>query len=117
MLDEKFEYEKLEAEKRGKSPSDVERAPQAGLCISVYRAIGAKKGYPSGDLAYWSGFWSSLCSWVLRRSHAGYMAIGHPTDHRLRNSVVTRYWLVASVEEGKMAVQHQTHKDLYVNAR
>jgi hypothetical protein len=57
MLDQRWEKDKLAAEKKEPgSGKDVARPSQAGLCVSIYKAGRARHGYPGYDLVYFIGF-------------------------------------------------------------
>lgn len=55
----KFEQEKAEKEQTG-SGQTIKKPSQAGLCVSIYNAEQAVKGYPGYDVVYWIGFVSTI---------------------------------------------------------
>jgi hypothetical protein len=61
MLDQRWEKDKLAAEKKDPgSQNNVLRPSQAGLCVSLYKADHARQGYPGYDLVYFIGFATTL---------------------------------------------------------
>lgn len=56
MIDQRWKEDKDKAD----PGSDVPRPPQAGLCVSVYKAEPAVKGYAGYDLVYWLGFATAI---------------------------------------------------------
>ncbi|KAK6376144.1 hypothetical protein LTS17_007395 [Exophiala oligosperma] len=61
MIDQHWEEDKRKAKAKtsggpGTRSDDVPPPSQAGLCVSVYKAELAAKGYPGYDLMYWLGF-------------------------------------------------------------
>ena len=57
LLDQRWENDKRAAEKtKVGAGNDVARPSQAGLCVSIYKANGARPGYPGYDLVYFIGF-------------------------------------------------------------
>ncbi|KIX04589.1 uncharacterized protein Z518_05459 [Rhinocladiella mackenziei CBS 650.93] len=57
LIQKRWEYEIAEAEKKHPgSEKNVEQPSQAGLCVSIYTAEQAQKGYPGYDLVYWIGY-------------------------------------------------------------
>ncbi|SCN95091.1 uncharacterized protein FFB20_09945 [Fusarium fujikuroi] len=51
-----LKWEDLKQRAREKGRPEPERPPKAGLCVSVYRARKATKGYPGYDAPYIAGF-------------------------------------------------------------
>ena len=61
LLVQKHEDNIAAAEKASKgSGATVEKPKQAGLCVSVYKALPATPGKPASDLVYWSGFFTAV---------------------------------------------------------
>ncbi|KIW66871.1 hypothetical protein PV04_06161 [Phialophora macrospora] len=56
LIEKKFKFEKDKALKETGSAASVEEPSQAGLCVSVYEADPARRGYPGYDAVYWVGF-------------------------------------------------------------
>lgn len=65
-----FEREKAEKEKAG-SGVRVQKPSQAGLCVSIYKAEEAIRGYPGYDPVYWIGFLTSLVQLGIAAIPAG----------------------------------------------
>lgn len=57
MLDRRWEKDKRVPDKKEPgSGTNVPKPPQAGLCVSIYKAGHARPGYPGYDLVYFIGF-------------------------------------------------------------
>ena len=57
MLNQQWEKDKDAADKKVLgSGRTVAKPSRAGLCVSIYKAAGAKPGYPGYDLVYFTGF-------------------------------------------------------------
>jgi hypothetical protein len=56
LVEKKFTFEKDKALKETGSSAAVEEPSQAGLCVSIYNAEPARRGYPGYDAVYWVGF-------------------------------------------------------------
>ncbi|KAJ9609566.1 hypothetical protein H2200_005893 [Cladophialophora chaetospira] len=61
LIKARFDFEKDKAEKETPgSSAKIEKPSQAGLCVSIYKAAPAKRGYPGYDVVYWIGFVTSI---------------------------------------------------------
>ncbi|EXJ58362.1 hypothetical protein A1O7_05787 [Cladophialophora yegresii CBS 114405] len=71
LVEKKFEFEKAQALQDTGSSASVEKSTQAGLCVSIYEAEPARRGYPGYDSLYWVGFLTTIVQLGIAAIPAG----------------------------------------------
>ncbi|ETI22660.1 hypothetical protein G647_06736 [Cladophialophora carrionii CBS 160.54] len=71
LVEKKFEFDKAKALQETGSSASVEKSTQAGLCVSVYEAEPARRGYPGYDALYWIGFLTTFVQLGIAAIPAG----------------------------------------------